>query len=76
MHVKRGGLTMCTDSYSYNEVVLLKTTLENKFGFKCSIHNKNVEKGYYRIYISGKSLPALRNLVVEYMHPSMLYKLD
>jgi hypothetical protein len=75
MYVKRGGVTLCTDSYSHDEVLFLKTMLEDKFGFKITIHNKNVEKGYYRIYISGRSLPDLRELVPGSMHSSMLYKL-
>jgi hypothetical protein len=65
---------LCTDSYSYNEVLLLKSILENKDALSCTIHNK--DNKYSRIYISGRSLPLLRSLVSEYMHPSMLYKLD
>jgi hypothetical protein len=73
-YVKRGGLTLCTDSYSYDEVLLLKSILENKYDLSCTIHNKN--NLYFRIYISGRSLPLITKLVSEYMHPSMLYKLD
>lgn len=46
------GLHLNTYGFTYEEVVLLKTTLENMFGqnfmLKCSIHNH--KKGY-RIYI-------------------------
>jgi hypothetical protein len=74
-YVKRGGITLCTDSFSMGEVLLLKSVLEEKYGLQCTIHNKNPEKGHYRIYISGKSLPVLRELVREFIHPSMAYKL-
>ena len=75
-HVKRGGITLCTDNYSYDEVLILKLILEDKYKLQCTIHNKNIAKGYYRIYISAKSLPILQSLVVEYFHGSMLYKLN
>lgn len=73
--VKRGGVTLCTDNFSYEEVMLLKSVLENKYGLVCTIHNKNVVKGHYRIYISGRSILALQALVSGYFHASMLYKI-
>jgi len=75
-HVKRGGVTLCTDNYTENEVLILKSVLESKYKLQCSIHNKNPIKGYYRIYISAKSLPILQPLVSNYFHSSMLYKLN
>lgn len=75
-YVKRGGITLCTDSFTKEEVFFLKEILEKKFNLKCSIHNKNPKLGYYRIYISKTSLVLLRSLVKEYFHSSMLYKLD
>ena len=69
------GITLCTDSFTYVEVLTLKSVLETKFGFNCSIHNKNIKKGYFRIYISKLSMPLLRSIVNEYMHSSMLYKI-
>jgi hypothetical protein len=54
--VQRGGLTICTDSYTKKEVLFLKFILEKKFDLICTIHNKNIKKNYYRIYISSKSL--------------------
>lgn len=77
-HVKRGGVTLCTDNYTYAEVFNLILILEMKFGLVCTIHTKNYSnrsKLYYRIYISGGSIPLLRSLVIEYMHPSMMYKI-
>lgn len=78
-YVARGGVTLCTDNYRFADVFALMLILEIKYGLVCSIHTKdyaNRSKKYYRIYISGKSLPKLRLLVAEFMHPSMMYKLD
>jgi len=75
-HVERGGVTLCTDNFTYDEVQFLKSVLEKKYKLICTIHNKNIKKGYYRIYISAKSLPILQPLVFKYFHPSMLYKIQ
>jgi hypothetical protein len=77
---KRGGITLCTDSFTMLEINILKSVLEKKYDFICTVHKK-VKKMvrtefYYRIYISTKSLPMLRSLVTEFMHPSMLYKIS
>lgn len=69
------GVTLCTDSMTYGHVLVLKSVLENKFGFKCSIHTKRSTNTYYRIYISKLSMPLLISLVSQYIHPSMLYKI-
>lgn len=45
--VKRGGVTLCTDSYKPEEISLLKFSLENKFGISTSIHNKKGSGGNY-----------------------------
>ena len=75
--VKKGGVTLCTDNFSEEEVLKLKTILENKFKFVCTIHNKKGKNNsYHRIYISKTSLPLLISLVQEFMHPSMLYKIN
>jgi len=69
-----GGLTLCTDSFTETEVLLLISVLQEKFGMICSIQ-KAPNKGQYRIYIWARSMPALRALVQSYFLPSMLYKL-
>jgi LAGLIDADG DNA endonuclease family len=77
---KRGGLTLCTDSFTVQEVLLLKFVLETKFDLICTVHKKmkqgNRLDHYSRIYISTKSLPVLNTIVANFMHPSMLYKLS
>ena len=56
--VKRGGVTLCTDSFKSEQVSLLKQALENKFGITTSIHNKkgSTDNYYERIYIGKNSL--------------------
>jgi hypothetical protein len=53
---------------------------KTKFGLDCTVQHLskgkgNTPKDKYSIYFKVKSLPKLRELVVPYMHPSMLYKL-
>ena len=38
--VKNGGITLCTDNYTLNEIELLIESLYNKYNAKCSIHKK------------------------------------
>lgn len=46
-HFKDGGLTLCTDCYSVQDVVKLVNVLTIRYGFKCSLHHRN--EGQYRI---------------------------
>lgn len=72
-HRTMSGLSLCTDSYTLQEVVLLINILILKYNFICSIHKS--KKGY-RIYISTKSLPSLISIVEPYMLSSFKYKLS
>lgn len=77
-YVEKGGLTLCTDNFTLNDENTLKTVLETKFNLICTIQTKrfsNRDKTYYRIYISAKSLPLLKDLVLKFMHKQMHYKL-
>lgn len=71
------GLHLNVYGFSYNEVVLLKSTLETLFNpnafIKCSIHNH--KKGY-RLYIWEESMIIVRNHISQYMHKDMLYKIN
>ena len=71
------GLHLSKYNFSYEEVILLKNTLENLFKpdflVKCSIHNH--KKGY-RIYIWEESMILVRNHIFQYMHKDMLYKIN
>jgi LAGLIDADG DNA endonuclease family len=76
--VERGGVTLCTDNFTPEEVTRLKYVLETKFKLVCTIHkkaNKHKTKFYYRIYILRESLPLLSSLVSEFMLDSMKYKI-
>jgi len=71
---KTGGLGLCTDSYSIEEVVKLVNVLIIRYRFICKI--REIRKNQYRIFISEKSLGSLRNIVLPYIDKSMLYKID
>jgi hypothetical protein len=75
--IQNKGLHLNTYSFSYEEVILLKNTLENLFApdffLKCSIHKH--KKGY-RIYIWEESMIILRNHISSYMHKDMIYKIN
>lgn len=75
--VKGGGITLCTDSYSLEEVKLLINALIEKFNIKCSIHNKKGRQGkvYHRIYIFKHSFNAIKPLLIKHVYKSFLYKL-
>lgn len=75
--VKKGGITLCTDNYTLDEVKLLINGLKDKFNANCSIHNKKGKSGtvYHRIYIKKVSFDSIKPLILEYIHKSFLYKL-
>lgn len=66
------GLYLCTDSFSEAEVKHLMKYIIDRYKISCSIHKAN---GRFRIYILAKSVPIISNIVVPFMHESMLYKL-
>lgn len=68
------GLQLCTDSYSLTDTVRLMNVLMIRYGLICTLHKKR--EGQYRIYISSKSMPKLKEIVTPYMHESMSYKLS
>lgn len=78
MRVKRGGVTLCSDSFSSEEVNLLREALKNNFNVNTTVHKKRGVNNaiYERIYISKNSLDEIKPLLREYMHDSMLYKIN
>ena len=76
--VKRGGVTLCTDSFNTEEVSLLREALTNKFNLVTSIHHKTGKNGsiYERIYINKSSLDKIKPLLKEHFHDTMLYKIN
>jgi hypothetical protein len=76
--VKRGGITLCTDSFNSDEIKILRDALKSKFHLETTIHTKkgNNEAIYERIYIKKEGLEELKPILKEHMHESMLYKIN
>jgi DNA-directed RNA polymerase beta subunit/DNA-directed RNA polymerase beta' subunit len=72
-------LTLCTHRYSYKEVKLLCSWLENKWGIASRIHRqklyaeKDTDYGY-AITLSPNSAVSFLEIVAPYIVPSMKYK--
>jgi hypothetical protein len=73
--VKRGGVTLCTDSYSSEEVKLLRKALNCVFNIDTTIHRK---KGglYERIYIGKAGLNKIKPEIKPFIYDSFLYKIN
>jgi hypothetical protein len=65
-------LRLNTQSFSYEENVLLSDLLRAKFGISAGI---NKDRGYFRLLITTASMERLTSLVRPHMIPDMLYKL-
>jgi hypothetical protein len=70
-----GGLYICTDLFSPQDTIRLAKFLSETYNLKVTTPKAPGNKGALRIYISIKSLGIFKTLVLEYMHPTMLYKL-
>lgn len=72
------GVILATESFSLNEVELLKRVLESKFDLKVTIQNRNTSSGIEgnRLRISSQSRDKLLTLTIPYFIPSMIYKLS
>ncbi len=68
------GVSLCTDSYTKEEVLLLINILKNKFNLNSNLMKHGVNN--FRIYIKKESIENLKTLVKPYFIPSMLYKLN
>jgi hypothetical protein len=66
---------LCTDSYSVQEVVQLMNVLIIRYNLDCSLFFHGPNSTRPRVYIRARSMPLLRTIVQQYMHPSMMYKL-
>jgi hypothetical protein len=76
--VKRGGVTLCTDSYKPEEISLLREALKTNFNAITSIHKKkgSSDSVYERIYINKDSLEELKPFLKQHIHETMLYKIN
>ena len=70
------GLKLHTSAFSMKDLDLLIKALKNNFGIIATKNISKREKSQYDLYISKNQLPLVRELVTEYMHPEMLYKLN
>ena len=71
-HRTMGGLSLCTDSYTIQELVILINILIIRYDLKCTIHKAG---NHHRIYISADSMAQLRTIVGPHMSPFSMYKL-
>ena len=70
------GLKFCSNSFSYNECLILIKALNDNFNIKCSVQSAGAAShDQYIIYIWKESMDDLRNIVSPYIIPAMKYKL-
>lgn len=74
------SVRIATNNFTLQEVQLLRDIFKTNFDLDCTIQllskcKANSPKDKYSIYIKVASLPRLRELVLPYMVPSMIYKL-
>lgn len=68
------GLKFATNSFSYDDCLLLSNVLFDKYNLRTSVQSAGVPNQYI-IYVFKESMPTLRELVQPYIVSSMLYKL-
>lgn len=66
------GVTLCTDSFTLKENILLLNILIIKFNLKCTLHK---EKKNYRIFINYSSLNKILPHIKPYFNTIFLYKI-
>lgn len=72
------GLKFCTNSFTYEDCLKLSNILFKLYGLKTSVHSAGAPKHVetqYNLYVWKQSMPLLRDVVKDHMHPSMLYKI-
>ena len=74
-YMSTGAIRLSTESYTYDEVVLLVNAMVTNFNIKPTIQLKNKSKGQYIIYIFKSDVNSLRSNLLPHMPSSMHYKL-
>lgn len=69
------SLKFSTNSFTYNECLILVKALNDNFNLKASIQSAG-SKDKYIIYIWKESMDDLRNIVSPYIIPEMKYKIN
>jgi len=70
---KNKGVTLCTDSFTFKEVVILMNILKIKYNINSTIH---LEKHNPRIYINNIELLKILPQIKLYFVKSLLYKIS
>ena len=73
--IKDRGLKLSSNCFTLKEVKFLVSILEKKYDLSVAIHSAGAID-QYNIYFPKKNLPVLIPLVLPYMHPYFLYKLN
>jgi hypothetical protein len=67
---------IATNSFNYKDNLLLCKILKDKYNLDCSvIESGQGENKVYIIYIYKNSYPLFKEIITEYVLPSMCYKL-
>lgn len=61
----KGGLIICTDSFTILDTVRLMNVLIIRYGLRCTLHKKR--ENQYRIYISKNSMNNLVSIIENYI---------
>jgi hypothetical protein len=69
------GLKLSTNSFTLEEVKILRFILNTKYKLEISIHSTG-KMNQYNLYIGKISMPILFKLIKPYLHPSMYYKIN
>lgn len=70
-----GGIYICTDAFTPEDTQRLANELSIRYGLSCSTPKAPGKRGGRRIYIFTRSRTRLQELVLPYMHSSMLYRI-
>lgn len=68
------SLKLCTNSFSYNEYLILIKALNDNFNIKATIQATGA-KDQYLIFVWKQSMTNFRKIVSPYIIPSMKYKI-
>ena len=67
---KDGGAILCTNCFDMEDLLLIQQMFKEKFNIIVNIYDKSNE-----LYIPSKEFVKFRNLIEQYIEPSMAYKL-
>jgi len=67
------GITLCTDSFTFKDVVNLMNILKIKFNINSTIHKEKLKP---RIYINKNELSKILPFIKPYFDDHFLYKID